>query len=256
MLPRAADTATSHNMELDAVLLSQSLSQFKKSDVTIESNLLGPENLNGELKAGEQGQFRPVLFLCFVGLTLFPKTHSQEALAGFSSRERHCRGCARRASKGERRSRITAEPLRRLSAYERGRYKKSSTASATAARSSSASTVLGSADIRSKRRTWQAATARRPLRSSLGRGTAASSGVGAVSERERSGARGCAGGAGIGTAKGPGGAARGGARDVTDAARLKGASCESACCPRRTITDLREQAECPGRGARSATHGC
>ena len=70
-------------------------------------------------------------------------------------------------------------------------------------------------------------------------GTAASSGVGAVGERGRSGARGCAGGAGIG--KGPGSAARGGARDVTDATRLKGASCESPCCAvpcrRRTVTE-------------------
>ena len=50
----------------------------------------------------------------------------------------------------------------------------------------------------------------------------------------------------------------------------KGASCESARCTvpcrRRTVADrhdivcvvlgLRKQAECPGRGARSATHGC
>ena len=62
-------------MELDAVLLSQSLSQFKKSGITIgnkQERLLGLDNSNGELEASEPCQFRPVMFLCYVGLTLFP----------------------------------------------------------------------------------------------------------------------------------------------------------------------------------------
>ena len=53
---RATDAATSRTMELGE-MPSQSLSQFQKSDVTIESQqerLLEPENLNRELEAGEQ----------------------------------------------------------------------------------------------------------------------------------------------------------------------------------------------------------
>ena len=123
MLPRVTDAATSRTMELDETL-SHSSSQFKKSDVTIESKqerLLDPENLVGELEAVPKVS-PVVVFLCCIGQKI-SRTDTFSRNAGWLrvARNRRGRECALRASKGDRRASITAEPYGRLSAHERAR---------------------------------------------------------------------------------------------------------------------------------------
>ena len=127
MLPRATDEPTSRNMELDETP-SQSSSQFKKSDVTIESKqerLLDPENRVGELET--VSKVSPVPSCSCVASALhsptFSRTGALSRKAGWLlvARNRRGRGYALRASKGDRRASITAEPNGRLSAHERPR---------------------------------------------------------------------------------------------------------------------------------------
>ena len=132
MLPRVTDAATSRTMELDETL-SHSSSQFKKLDVTIESKqerLLDPENLVGELET--VSKVSPVPSCSCVASALhsptFSRTGALSRNAGWLlvARNRRGRGYALRASKGDRRASITAEPYGRLSAHERPRGERAS----------------------------------------------------------------------------------------------------------------------------------
>ena len=132
MLPRVTDAATSRTMELDETL-SHSSSQFKKLDVTIESKqerLLDPENLVGELET--VSKVSPVPSCSCVASALhsptFSRTGALSRKAGWLlvARNRRGRGYALRASKGDRRASITAEPYGRLSAHERPRGERAS----------------------------------------------------------------------------------------------------------------------------------
>ena len=246
MLPRVTDAAALRTMELDETL-SHSSSQFKKSDVTIESKqerLLDPENLVGELET--VSKVSPVPSCSCVASALhsptFSRTGALSRNAGWLlvARNRRGRGYALRASKGDRRASITAEPYGRLSAHERPRGERASSdlrpqQSPRVRVRRSAAPLQGAGGAHGKQRPRGDHSAREPRT-----GTAAGSGVGAAGERERGGARGGAGVARPG--RGPRGAARGGARIVADAARREGASCESTSCAvpcRRAITDGR-----------------